>query len=229
MDEFLGNLPVTWLDLVVMAVLVLSGLLAYVRGFVREILSIGAWVGAAAITYFAYPHALPYALQLTDIELVARLGTMSVVFVVILVLLTLISSYLASGVKDSAIGPLDRALGFLFGLARGAFLVCLGFILLVFFLTDEHLPEPVLEARSLPLVAVGSDLLLAAIPAEETRDLRDAIARVRDGVSLAIDAEEAYRRLTQPEPVAPADGREKAPSYAEHERRNMESLIEQAE
>ena len=144
-------------------------------------------------------------------------------------LLTLISGYLASGVKDSAIGPLDRALGFLFGLARGAFLVCLGFILLVFFLTDENLPEPVLEARSLPLVAVGSDLLLAAIPAEETRNLREAIARVRDGVSLAIDAEQAYRRLTRPEPVAPEGPRNGAPSYAEQERQDMESLIERAE
>jgi len=227
MGETLSSLPIPWLDLSVLAILLLSGLLAYVRGFVREVLSIGAWVGAAVVTYIAYPHALPYAQQWTDIEVVSSFGTMTVVFILVLLILTIVSGFIARGVKESAIGPLDRALGFLFGIARGAFLVCLAFILLVFFLNEDNLPDPVQRARSLPFVALGSDMMLALVPAETSQRLRDSIQRVRQGVSMAVEQEKTFRLLTKPTPQE-ADGQDRAePSYPDSERRGMEALIDQ--
>ncbi len=228
MGDALSSMPISWLDLTVLAILVLSGLLAYVRGFVREVLSIGAWVGAAVITYVAYPHALPYAQQWTDIEIVSSFGTMAGVFIVVLLVLTVLSGFIARGVKESAIGPLDRALGFLFGLARGAFLVCLAFILLVFFLNEDNLPDPIYETRSLPFVALGSDLMLALVPADTSQRLRDAIGRVREGVSMAVEQEKTFRQLTQPKPQEADGAAAKEPSYEDSDRRNMEALIDQS-
>ncbi len=227
MGETLSSMPISWLDLSVLAILVLSGLLAYVRGFVREVLSIGAWVGAAVVTYIAYPHALPYAQQWTEIEIVSSFGTMTAVFIVVLLVLTIVSGFIARGVKDSAIGPLDRALGFLFGLVRGAFLVCLAFILLVFFLNEDNLPDPVYRTRSLPFVALGSDMMLTLVPAETSQRLRDAIQRVRQGVSMAVEQEETFRMLTRPTPQENTKDETAEPSYQDSERRGMEALIDQ--
>lgn len=229
MGDTLSSMPISWLDLSVLAILVLSGLLAYVRGFVREVLSIGAWVGAAVITYVLYPHALPYAQQWTEIELISSFGTMTAVFVVVLLVLTLIGGLIARGVKDSAIGPLDRALGFLFGLARGAFLVCLAFILLVFFLNEDNLPDPVYRTRSLPFVALGSDMMLALVPADTSQRLREAIGRVRDGVSMAIEQEKTFRMLSEPTPQQAAPEADPEPSYNDTERRGLEALIDESQ
>ncbi len=54
-------MPITLLDLVLLGVMLISGLLAMVRGFMREILSIAAWGAAALTTLYAFPRLLPTA------------------------------------------------------------------------------------------------------------------------------------------------------------------------
>jgi membrane protein required for colicin V production len=47
-------MPITTLDGILLAVMLISGLLAMIRGFFREILSIAGWVAAAAATLYAF-------------------------------------------------------------------------------------------------------------------------------------------------------------------------------
>jgi len=54
-------MPITILDLALLAVMLVSGLLAMVRGFMREILSIAAWGAAALVTLYAFGKLLPTA------------------------------------------------------------------------------------------------------------------------------------------------------------------------
>ena len=54
-------MPITILDLVLLGVMLISGLLAIVRGFMREILSIAAWGAAALVTLYSYQKLLPTA------------------------------------------------------------------------------------------------------------------------------------------------------------------------
>lgn len=168
----------TWVDGVVLAVLLVSAGLAYIRGFVREVLGIGAWVGAAVLGVVALPRSRPLAEQYVQPDWLATGLAIGGVFIVVLLVLKVLIHWIASRVQASAVGGVDRALGFLFGLARGAFIVVLAYIVagLVVPATETWPPE-VLQSRSLPLAADGANWLVAQLPAEFRPALPDGTGR----------------------------------------------------
>src|SRR5215469_4876954 len=109
-------MPITILDLLLLGVMLVSGLLAMVRGFMREILSIAAWVIAAVVTYFSYTKPLPAAKNLFGNDTVALLASAAGIFIVTLIVVSIITVRVSDMVLNSRIGALDRTLGFLFGL-----------------------------------------------------------------------------------------------------------------
>ena len=116
-------MPITILDGIVIGVALFSAVLAMVRGFSREVLSVASWVGAAAAAYFLYPVLLPYAKDYTTSDTVAMVGSAAAVFLVALIVISFITMRIADFIIDSRVGALDRTLGFLFGAARGILLV----------------------------------------------------------------------------------------------------------
>ena len=109
------------LDLAVIGILALSAIFAFARGFVREALSIIAWGGAAAITLYGfnwvYARVDPMVHNALLSQLIAGFG----LFVISLVVLTILTGIVARMVHATGLSPIDRTLGFIFGLARGAF------------------------------------------------------------------------------------------------------------
>src|SRR5690349_16143068 len=99
------------LDIIVLVVIGLSGLFAFARGFVKEVFSIGAWIGAGAIALYAFPYTQPIARKLISSVAVADGAAAIVVFIVALIVLSLIASAIARRVKASALSALDRTLG----------------------------------------------------------------------------------------------------------------------
>src|SRR3546814_10914368 len=95
--------------------------------------------------------------ELIGTEVIADIATGALLFIGTLVLLTLLSHAISRGVRDSAIGGLDRALGFVFGLLRGAVLVCLVYIGALWFWSAEQLPRAITEAKAMPLVRDRSE------------------------------------------------------------------------
>ena len=112
-------MPITILDLALLAVMLISGLLAMVRGFMREILSIAAWGAAALVTLYAFAKLLPTAKTYFNNDTVASVVVVAGVFIGTLILVSIITVRISDMILDSRIGALDRTLGFLFGLARG--------------------------------------------------------------------------------------------------------------
>ena len=112
-------MPITLLDIVLIAVMLISGLLAMVRGFMREVLSITAWLLAAAATLYSYAKLLPLAKQYFNNDIVAAVAVVGGVFLVTLLVVSVLTIRISDMVLDSRVGALDRTLGFLFGLARG--------------------------------------------------------------------------------------------------------------
>src|SRR5216684_2002674 len=109
------------LDLAVIGIVALSAIFAFARGFVREALSIVAWVGAGAITLYGfnwvYAQVEPRVHDRLLSQVVAGFG----LFVISLILLTILTGLVLRTVRASGLSPIDRTLGFIFGLARGAF------------------------------------------------------------------------------------------------------------
>ena len=82
-----------------------------------------------------------------------------VIFISVLILASYISSAISRRVRDSEISVLDRSLGFLFGLVRGAFLIALAYLVLVQFIPVGKHPEWLRTARALPAVEYSARML----------------------------------------------------------------------
>lgn len=125
----------TWVDAVVAGVIVLSAILAYSRGLVRELLAIGGWIVAAVVAFIFAPQVEPLVREIPVIgEFLADSCELSViaafaaVFTVALVVVSIFTPLFASAVQRSALGGIDQGLGFLFGVARGVLLVVVALI-----------------------------------------------------------------------------------------------------
>jgi len=156
-------MPITLLDGILVGFTLVSAMLAMVRGFSREILSIASWAAAAAAAYFFYPQVLPYVQPYVDHEQIAMAASAGIVFVVALIIVTVITMKIADFIIDSRVGALDRTLGFLYGAARGILVVAVG---LMFFnwLVGANPPAWITEAKSRPLLEDIGGRLQALLP-----------------------------------------------------------------
>jgi membrane protein required for colicin V production len=192
-------------DLIIIAILALSALLAFMRGFVREVLSIGAWVGAALATIYGFPLLQPFARKYIEVALFADIAAGVSIFVVALIILTVLSHALSKNVRGSALGAVDRSLGLLFGLVRGAVLVCLAYLVMAWAIPQEDRPVWIAESRTLPLVQQGADLLLKILPESALKQGEKAVGAATDGIGKAIDTGKAVQTLTPSTPTQPAN------------------------
>ena len=126
----------TIVDAIVAVVVILSAILAYSRGFVREGLAIVGWIAAAVVAYLFAAQARPLVAQLPVLNKflgdsceLATIAGFSAVFAVALVVFAIITPLFSSVVQRSALGGLDQAIGFLFGVLRGVVLVAVALIL----------------------------------------------------------------------------------------------------
>ncbi|NEX45703.1 CvpA family protein [Pseudotabrizicola algicola] len=125
----------TLVDGIVAGVIVLSAILAYSRGLVREAMAIAGWIGAAVLAFIFAPAAQPLIKELPvvgdflgDSCELSIIGAFALVFAIGLVIAALFTPLFSSFVQRSALGGIDQALGFLFGVARGVILVAVAFI-----------------------------------------------------------------------------------------------------
>src|SRR5439155_13268641 len=124
--------PMNALDLAVIGIVALSAVFAFARGFVREALSIVAWIGAAAITLYGFNWVYAQVEPRLHDRLLSQLVTGFGLFIISLIVLTIMTGIISRAVRTTGLTPIDRTLGFIFGLARGAFLVCLAYLALDF-------------------------------------------------------------------------------------------------
>ena len=217
------SFPINLIDLGVIAVLLISGFFAFVRGFVREVLSVAGWVGAGIITLYLFEPVRPHVRGLIPSPLIADIVTGAGIFIVSLVLLSILSHFVAERVRDSMIGPVDRSLGFVFGLVRGAVLCAAAFLLFSWLVVRDDRPQVIATARSLPLLEQGSGLLFKILPESARRETEKAVgsgsAAAKDAAAGAEALRKAGEVLRPPADTAGEKG------YKPDERRALDNLI----
>ncbi|MBM3507970.1 MAG: hypothetical protein FJX64_09730 [Alphaproteobacteria bacterium] len=165
------------IDLVIVAVIAISALLAYARGFVREFLTVAAVAAAAVATYtlFTRTDVEQYARNVLANQLIADGVTVVALFIAVLVVALLVTHPLAERVRGSNLGFLDRWLGFAWGAVRGVLIVVVLYlpIAAVFFPVGAIKPVWITEARLMPYVERAGDWLISLVPAS----LREATRR----------------------------------------------------
>jgi len=157
-------MPITLLDIILLLVMLVSGLLAMIRGFMREILSIGSWGVAALVTLYSYPRVLPLAKQYFASDSVATAVSAGGIFLGTLLIVSIITGRLSDMVLDSRVGALDRTLGFLFGLARGLVIVVVAFLFFAWLVPDRSQPEWVRSAKSKLVLQNTGQWLMSMLP-----------------------------------------------------------------
>lgn len=149
--------PLTYLDAALIAVTLISGLLAMYRGFTRELLSIVSWaVAALAVLYFVLNYkklAEDLAAQMGTQVPIAQIAIGAVIFLIVLIVVHLITSRISDAILDSSVGMIDRILGFVFGVVRGFILVVIPYMFY-----ESFIPDPanqvswVRDSASLPYI-----------------------------------------------------------------------------
>lgn len=207
-------MPITIFDGIVIGVVLFSAVLAMVRGFSREVLSIGSWVGAVAAAYYLHPVILPYIKNYTTDDRIALAGAAGIVFLVALIVISFITSRIADFIIDSRIGALDRTLGFLFGAARGLLLIVVAVAFWNWLIDAKHRPDWVNQAKSKPFLDALVMKLEGVLPDDIEPQLRARIlgkeeAPAEQAPAEQAPAEQAPAELApQPQPTdeAPAAG-----------------------
>ena len=154
----------SYLDAALIAIVVVSGIVAMYRGLTREVLSILSWVAAAAAcVYFVFKYkaeAQQIADQFHAPILVAQVAVGGIIFLIVLIVVHLITARISDTVLDSRVGAIDRILGFLFGVVRGFVLVVIPFMFYESFVERPEQQYPwVRDAVSRPYIKSTGDSL----------------------------------------------------------------------
>jgi membrane protein required for colicin V production len=169
-------MPFQLLDVILGGVMLISALLALMRGFTREVLSLIAW-GLAAVAalgaYYSEPlhAALKQYIQPDALAIAVGSGA---AFLIVLIVVSLISVKLADWILDSSAGPFDRTLGFFYGLARGLLLVVVAYMFYVWLKPAERREDWVKNARSLPVIEATRDVIVSFLPAKFAETLAES-------------------------------------------------------
>ena len=153
-----------WVDAAILAVVACSGLWGFLRGMVREVLGLAAWVAAGIAAAWFYPDALALARKAIANPDVANPVAFGAVFLVVLIVFSLIARILAGAVRRSVLGGLDRTLGLLYGLARGAVLAIIAYVVAGTVEPVGHWPDAALEARTMPSIYLGAAWAARQVP-----------------------------------------------------------------
>lgn len=162
----------TLIDAVVAGVIVISAILAYSRGLVREGMAILGWIGAAFVAFLFAAPVQPLVKELPvvgdflgDSCELSIIAAFAVVFAGALIIASLFTPLLSSAIHRTALGGLDQGLGFLFGVVRGVLLVAVAFLVYDRAVASEAIPM-VDDSRSAKVFAAFQQNIDDQIPTD---------------------------------------------------------------
>ena len=221
--EQFANLPFNLFDICVVLVLLFSGVLAYLRGFVQEIFSIVGWITAIAVTIYGFPYLQTPVRQIISIDIIADLASGLLLFIASLVTISLLTRSISNRVKDSLLNSLDRALGFLFGLVRGGLIIVIAYIGIEFLMPENKKLSWVNNARTITLIDPAANLLISILPKDYSIKRRKQPSSFNK-VVRPKDTNDIVNEIINPEPSAKK--KKSTDGYKNIDRRNMERLID---
>ncbi len=158
-------------DIAAIAILVISALFGLARGFVREVLGLAAWVGAAIGAFALFPLLDPpfrrFALRLGLEPLAGDAVAAAIGFLVLLLIFSAVANAAARLVQSTPFGGIDRVLGFVFGAIRGAVLLAVAYVVAGLVTPPSEWPAPFRRAAAVPLAFAGAHWAVTIVPAPD--------------------------------------------------------------
>jgi membrane protein required for colicin V production len=220
-------MPITWLDILLLAIMLVSGVLAMIRGFMREVLSIAAWVLAAVATVLLYERTLPFAESNLGSGVVSKVVVIVGLFLVSLIIASIITARISDMILDSRIGALDRTLGLIFGLGRGLLIVVVAFYLFTWFVPANKLPDGIRDAKSREMLQATGRWLQSLLPQDMDSIISNLVGNVLKRQPPREETPEPPGRRSDRGGTAGAGGGEQI-GYDRADRTDMRQLIQGA-
>ena len=219
------------LDVTLAIVLISSGIFAFRRGLIREVMALGTWVLASVFAFSFYPVARPLLEAQIKNQMLADAATAIGLFCIAIVTLVPLGDYLSGLVKTPTLSSIDRSLGFVFGIIRGFIIMCLLYLGTTYVWPEDQedkedsQPKWLVESKTKPALAYGVDLLKSVVPEDAEEQAAEALRKSRE---KAVEAAEDAKRLDEISVPVPAytNKNEKPSSYQDDSRDKMNNLID---
>jgi membrane protein required for colicin V production len=171
---------VTIVDVVVVLLILASAGYAAWKGFLSETLTIFDWAAAAFGCLYFGPYLIPMMRGLVSTSWIAVLLAYAVVFLIIFIPLSFLSHRVSESVKNSPIGPLDRAMGIAFGVVRGLVAIGLVYLAYTYFVPVREQGRWIRSAQTLPMIQATGDVILSLVPGRTRASFRAGGSDVRE-------------------------------------------------
>lgn len=166
----------TLLDGGAIFILLLSGILAYSRGFIRELLSIAGWFIAAIVAFIFAPKFEPLIREIPGISSflngeceLSMIASFAVVFAITLIIVAVFTPLFSNAIQRSSLGGLDQGFGFVFGLVRGIVLILVLLILYDLIVPKESGFDIVEKSRTKAILSSVQIRTIEALPTTESQ------------------------------------------------------------
>lgn len=155
----------TYIDGAAAVLVLLSAILAYSRGLTRELFALGGWIVAGLAAFYFAPILEPLMREIPAVGkflaencVISMIAAFSLIVAGALLILAVFTPIFSSVVLESVLGPIDRVLGFLFGVARGVLLIAVAYLIYTNLSGDELLPA-LKNAASKPMLDQAAGVL----------------------------------------------------------------------
>ena len=221
------GLPFTLYDLVALGVILVTGLFSALWGVTGLVAGVGAWIGASMLTATLYPYSREWVRPHLSPELLADIVAGAASFGISLAVLIFLGGAIARRIRASALGPIDRALGFALGLGFGYGLAALVTVSAILIAGIDGLPRSWKDSRSFDLLSDSGVALLSLVPqdlkTQGIRNLETAAERAREA-EAAINL---YQKWVAPQPTPLPDPL--PPAYSTEDKSGLNDLIQRSE
>ena len=215
---------INMLDIILGATVFIGAIFGFFLGFIRSGLFVASWAGAGFTTLYGLPVIRPFAREYISEVFYADLLAGFSLFIVALILFFLISSVVASWVRNSRLNALDRSLGLLAGLATSILILSLGVLVMDKVLKNKNYPPFIKTSKSVPAIRIFSHALNEKLPKEigewlDPNLTKNQLEKTREKIENKV-----FERLINPENqsinIEPRQG------YGIKERKALEKAID---
>jgi len=212
-----------FVDVAVVAIIIVSAIYATYRGFVSESLSIFAWIVAALATLYFGPWVAYWLRGMISPAWLGEVVGYGAVFLVVVIPLSFMSYRFSEGVKKSQVSTLDGALGLAFGVLRGLAIVGIAYLVFSAFISIPDQPDWIAKVRLLPLIQGAADVVASVIPDQHVgNDLREHEKSPEKSVIRHETVRKAPPPVTKPAPKKKPHKK----AYGAKDRHALDRLIE---
>ena len=204
-------------DVSILAFIFLSAILAFSRGFFQEFLSLVSWLGAIILSYYFSKYFVDILEGMIGNLIISKILSYVLVFILCVFTLSYFTSIFSSKIKNSAVGMIDRSLGFFFGIIRGYILLCMGLFAFYFFFNHNH-PSWLEKSKMNDLLIQG---LIQIIPIFDSEN--DSIIFLEEKIKKKSN--DLFEKSIDSH-LRREKNRSNLEGYGKDERNNLETLIE---